>query len=106
MRRPGGGSPMPSANSGSKRKSWTAPSSEPKGTRSSCFMPTIKTVAIISKPNTEAARALVPDLVAWLRDRGIAVRIDRSTAEYAHGSGIARDDVPEGCDLVIVLGGD
>jgi NAD+ kinase len=69
-------------------------------------MPIIKTVGIITKPHSDAARALVPDLLAWLRNRGIAVRYDGSTASYAGGSGLPRDEVPEGCDLVIVLGGD
>ena len=39
-------------------------------------MPVIKTVAIISKPNSPAARDLVPKLIEWLRHRGIAVRSD------------------------------
>ena len=69
-------------------------------------MPTIKTVGVISKPNTQAAYALVPKLLKWLHDRGIAARIDEPTAVYGGGNGIPRADVPEGCDLVIVLGGD
>ena len=69
-------------------------------------MPIIKTVGVISKPNTKAGIALVPTLLHWLRDRGIAARIDEATAVYGGGSGIPRELVPEGCDLVIVLGGD
>jgi len=70
-------------------------------------MPIIKTVGVISKPNVEAAAAVVPRLLEWLTERGIAVRCDEQTAHYAKsGAGISRDDVPEGCDLVIVLGGD
>ncbi len=69
-------------------------------------MPIIKTVGIISKPGSEAARALVPSLIEWLERRGIAIRYDGSTAAYTGGSGLPREEVPENCDLVIVLGGD
>jgi len=69
-------------------------------------MPIIKTVGIISKPNSPAAD-LVPKLIEWLNARGIAIRIDEQTAFYAGGvKGIPRQEVPENCDLVIVLGGD
>src|SRR5437016_5146934 len=70
-------------------------------------MPIIKTAGIISKPNSPAGVEIVPKLIEWLARRGIGVRIDEETAVYARGvSGMSRDDVPEGCDLVIVLGGD
>ena len=69
-------------------------------------MPIIKTVGVISKPNAPAAVELVPKLLEWLRERGIAARIDRETAVYARTPGMPRQEVPEGCDLVIVLGGD
>jgi len=69
-------------------------------------MPTIKTVGLVSKPNVQAAVTLVPKLLAWLHERGIAARMDEATAYYGGGSGIPRADVPEGCDLMIVLGGD
>src|ERR1700691_1156938 len=70
-------------------------------------MPTIETVGIISKPTVAAAADVVPKLLAWLEARGIRVRYDERTAGYAaRADGLQRDDVPEGCDLVIVLGGD
>jgi NAD+ kinase len=69
-------------------------------------MPTIRTVGIISKPNSAAAARIVPALIEWLRGRGMAVRIDEQTALYAGVTGIPREEVPEGCDLVMVLGGD
>jgi NAD+ kinase len=69
-------------------------------------MPVIRTVGIISKPNSPAAE-VVPPLLQWLADRGISTRLDQATAESAGGApGLPRDHVPEGCDLVIVLGGD
>jgi NAD+ kinase len=70
-------------------------------------MPIIKTAGVISKPNSTAALEIVPKLIEWLRRRGIAVRLDEQTALYAGGvAGIPRDEVPQSCDLVIVLGGD
>ncbi|HUI53845.1 MAG TPA: NAD(+)/NADH kinase [Bryobacteraceae bacterium] len=70
-------------------------------------MPIIKTVGVISKPHTEAAQVLVPKLLEWLHTRGIDTRMDQATALYAgNQTGVSREDVPEGCDLVVVLGGD
>src|SRR5689334_234412 len=70
-------------------------------------MPDIRTVGIISKPGSSAAALLVPELMEWLERREISIRYDLSTAEYAHREGgFPRERVPEGCDLIIVLGGD
>jgi NAD+ kinase len=70
------------------------------------YMP-IETVGIISKPAVPAAADVVPRLLAWLETRGIRVRYDERTAVYAaRRDGLSRAEVPEGCDLVIVLGGD
>src|SRR5580658_7418896 len=66
----------------------------------------VNTVGIISKPNVQAAVTLVPKLLEWLHGRGLAVRMDEATAFYGGGSAIPRNDVPEGCDLIILLGGD
>ena len=70
-------------------------------------MPDIRTVGIVSKPGVPAAAELVPKLMAWLRERGINIRFDEETAEYAGISGaISRVEIPVGADLIIVLGGD
>jgi NAD+ kinase len=70
-------------------------------------MPVIRTIGIFTKPNAEAAAALVPKLVQWMAERGIAARLDSETARYAGLPGaMPREEVPEGCDLIIVLGGD
>jgi NAD+ kinase len=70
-------------------------------------MPTIETVGVIAKPAVRTAADVVPKLLSWLRERGLRVRCDKSSAEYAGiGGGLARTEVTEGCDLVIVLGGD
>jgi len=70
-------------------------------------MPTIETVGVIAKPAVRTAAEVVPKLLAWLGARGLRVRCDKSTAEYAgHADGLPRAEVPVDCDLVIVLGGD
>jgi NAD+ kinase len=70
-------------------------------------MPDIDTVGIISKPAIERANTLVPTLVEWLRSHGREVRYDEQTARYLQTTnGVRRDEVPDGTQLVIVLGGD
>lgn len=67
----------------------------------------ISTVAVVSKPRSDRAAAVVPELLAWLSARGITARLDPETAAYANGAkSIERTEVAEGTQLVIVLGGD
>jgi NAD+ kinase len=70
-------------------------------------MPEITTVGIISKPNIAKAVDIVCGLLEWLEKRGIRARYDAQTAHYARASTFyPRDEVPEGTDLLVVLGGD
>src|SRR5437773_11547427 len=70
-------------------------------------MPDINAVGIISKPGIPHASTILPELVAWLDSRGIASRFDKESAFYlSRSDGLPRPDVPEGTQLVIVLGGD
>jgi NAD+ kinase len=72
----------------------------------------IATAGIISKPRSDEAARVAPVLVKWLAERGINVRCDPETAAYLmQGSGpaaggIPRNSVPQGAQLLIVLGGD
>jgi NAD+ kinase len=72
----------------------------------------VRTVGIFSKPNSLPAQELVPELLLWLADRGIETRLDHETACYGglgfdgNRVGLDRAQVPEGCDLAVVLGGD
>jgi NAD+ kinase len=67
----------------------------------------ISTAGIISKPRSEEAVRIVPELVAWLAARGVGVRVDPETAHYLGiGAGLPRESVAEGAQLLIVLGGD
>ncbi|MBI5084684.1 MAG: NAD(+)/NADH kinase [Acidobacteria bacterium] len=71
-------------------------------------MEPIRTVGIISKPEARQADQVVPALLAWLDSHGIGYRVDQATASYADSAltPVAREQVPEGAQLVIVLGGD
>jgi NAD+ kinase len=66
----------------------------------------VKAVGIIAKPGIPHARTLICDLISWLRARDIQPRCDRQSAEYAGQQGLNRDEVPDGTQLIIVLGGD
>jgi NAD+ kinase len=67
----------------------------------------INTVGIISKPKIARGSEVVSALLAFLNERGIPYRCDEETAEYSHTTTwFPREDLPEGVDLVIVLGGD
>ena len=70
-------------------------------------MANVKTVGIFSKPKVPAATDLVPRVVAWLAEHRITTRCDHETCFYLGSTGgLDRDLVPDGCDMVIVMGGD
>jgi NAD+ kinase len=67
----------------------------------------ISTVGIISKPKIKHAAELVCGLLAWLAERGITARCDEQTALYGNiPEFFDREHIPDGCDMIIVLGGD
>jgi NAD+ kinase len=69
-------------------------------------MDAVKTIGIFAKPKAPATD-LVPELLAWLAEHGITVRLDEVAASYTTGvNGLPRPQVPDGCDMAIVLGGD
>ena len=70
-------------------------------------MTRIDTAGILSKPGIEHASALVPALVDWLSRHGVGARYDDETALYlGRSDGLPRERVPDGAQLIIVLGGD
>jgi len=70
-------------------------------------MRTVHTIGIISKPDAPKGSDVVPRLLAWLAERSLTARYDLVTAGYAGlGDGLPLEQVPEQCDMVIVLGGD
>ncbi|HZS56709.1 MAG TPA: NAD(+)/NADH kinase [Bryobacteraceae bacterium] len=67
----------------------------------------INKVGIISKPNIAEAADIVCSLIAWLEERGISYCCDEQTARYGNVKHfVAREKLPDGTDLIIVLGGD
>ncbi len=65
-------------------------------------------VAVISKPQKEELRQLLPELVLWLKSRGHEALLDPVSANYVMDEKVhARPDLSAlNPDLVIVLGGD
>lgn len=71
-------------------------------------MDSIRTVGIIAKPDVPHAAGLLGSLLDWLEQRGVAFRLDPVAAAYLAGRGapVPREEIAEGCQLMIVLGGD
>jgi NAD+ kinase len=70
-------------------------------------MPDIRVVGIIAKPGIPHASTILTELVGWLKARGVDAQLDQEAAFYMDRSdGRLRAEVPEGTQLVIVLGGD
>jgi NAD+ kinase len=68
---------------------------------------TISAVGLIAKPRIGRAAKLVPDLIKWLKTRGVSVFLDEEAAGYAGLSpGLSRDQVAAQSQLLVVLGGD
>src|SRR5947209_1764028 len=67
----------------------------------------IRTVGIIAKPKIAQAPEIVCGLIDWLDERGVKYRCDEETAAYAGlTEWYAREELSDGIDLMIVLGGD
>lgn len=67
----------------------------------------LKTVGILAKPNITNGNQIVAELIAWLESRGIGVRLDELSAQYAgRPEKFDRNEVANGTQMIIVLGGD
>jgi NAD+ kinase len=68
----------------------------------------IRSVGIVCKPLKEVVSSMVPLLVAWLRQRQIDVFVDEETATCIDPGIpiVAREELAEKINLLIVLGGD
>lgn len=66
----------------------------------------IKRAGLIAKPRSDRAAQLVPELMFWLRQRGVTMTLDEESGAYAQRPGLPREQVAAASDLLIVLGGD
>lgn len=67
----------------------------------------ISTVGIVSKPKIADSADVVRGLLQWLDERGIRYRLDEETAKGVGAANFfSREDLADGVDLIIVLGGD
>jgi len=67
----------------------------------------IRRVVVVAKPGTPEGQRIASELSAWLRSRGVSVRLDGTTAQaLGRKDGIGIDKLPRGTDLVIVAAGD
>jgi len=74
----------------------------------------IHSVGIISKPRKPELEHIIPDLLDWLRQRGVQALLDRETASSLgaellsklDASVISRSELAQSSDLILVLGGD
>jgi len=68
----------------------------------------MKEIGIVTKISSPHADEVMEKLVPWLTGRGVKVRVQEDYRGLADGDCIAvpRENVPDGVDLVLVLGGD
>ena len=68
----------------------------------------MKSAAIISKPWKPELANILPDLLAWFRQRGYTLYLDQETARYTNGEQVVtREEIgKKHPDFALVLGGD
>ena len=65
-------------------------------------------IGIVGNREKKGARALLPALVRWMRDRGLSVTLERSLGQGVRGvgGGLPLQSLVSRVDAVLVLGGD
>lgn len=73
-------------------------------------MTPITRVGLVAKSRLDAAAGVLADLAGWLEARGVHAVFETETAAIASlppgRPTTSRDDLPNECDLIVVLGGD
>ena len=71
-------------------------------------LPQYKTIGILSRPRRSILAEIVPQLLSWLRERGVSTVIDTETACWLKRDdlGQTRHQIAQAADLLLVLGGD
>jgi NAD+ kinase len=70
--------------------------------------PHYKAIGIISRPRRSILAEVLPKLLAWLQERGVAALMDPETSSAINQSdaGKTRHQIAKEADLLLVLGGD
>jgi NAD+ kinase len=66
-------------------------------------------VGVVAKPDASQAVEVLRRLVAWLAEHGLAVTLEKETADLlpaAAGPAVRKSDLPGLVDVLVVLGGD
>ncbi len=67
----------------------------------------IRRIGVVSKPDRTEIPGLLRTLLDWCSQRGVELAVDTTSGDYlGRSDGQPRDDLPDGCDLIVVLGGD
>ena len=70
----------------------------------------ITRVGLVAKSGLDAAAGALAELAGWLEARDVHAVFETETAELAGLPAgrrtVSRDDLPQACDLIVVLGGD
>ena len=66
----------------------------------------IRSIGVCLKPDQPHLGVVVRELQKWLQDRGVEVLLGREAGQSAGLPGMARKELPDHVDLVVVLGGD
>jgi len=67
---------------------------------------TIRSIGVCLKPDQPHVEATVAELVAWLQERGVEVRVDEVAAPAAEMPATPREELVASVDLIISIGGD
>jgi len=69
----------------------------------------VKRIGVLAKTDREEARQVIPELLDWCAARGLAVVLEKETAELCPDRSTAvvlKPELPGHVDLLLVLGGD
>ena len=66
----------------------------------------IRTIGVCLKPDQPQLGVVVRELEKWLRDHGVEVLLGQEAAQSTGQEGMARTELADHVDLVVVLGGD
>ncbi len=67
----------------------------------------MRRVGVVSKPGRRELPELLGQVAAWCRERSLELAVDCVTADYlGRTDGQPRSGLPQGCDVIVVFGGD